>query len=57
VRPGPVRRPRRWWALEEKLVPILRRNGLDHAEAPVFVQSFEAHNLQALHDDFRLRPG
>jgi glycerophosphoryl diester phosphodiesterase len=41
--------------LEEKLVPILRRNGLDHADAPVFVQSFEAHNLQALHDDFRLR--
>jgi glycerophosphoryl diester phosphodiesterase len=41
--------------LEEKLVAILRRNGLDRPNAPVFVQSFEAHNLQALHDDFRLR--
>ena len=41
--------------LEEKLVPILRHNGLDHPDAPVFVQSFESHNLQALHDDFRLR--
>jgi glycerophosphoryl diester phosphodiesterase len=41
--------------LEEKLVAILRHNGLDRTGAPVFVQSFEAHNLRALHDDFRLR--
>jgi glycerophosphoryl diester phosphodiesterase len=41
--------------LEPKLVAILRRNELDRPDAPVFVQSFEAHNLQALHDDDRLR--
>jgi glycerophosphoryl diester phosphodiesterase len=41
--------------LEEVLVPILRRNGLDHRDAPVFVQSFEAGNLRALHDTFGLR--
>ncbi|HEX6471476.1 MAG TPA: glycerophosphodiester phosphodiesterase [Streptosporangiaceae bacterium] len=41
--------------LETPLTRILRGNGLDHPDAPVFVQSFEAHNLQALHDDHRLR--
>jgi glycerophosphoryl diester phosphodiesterase len=41
--------------LETPLTRILRKNGLDHPDAPVFVQSFEAHNLQALHDDYRLR--
>jgi glycerophosphoryl diester phosphodiesterase len=41
--------------LEKPLTRILRRNGLDHADAPVFVQSFEAGNLKALHDDHRLR--
>jgi glycerophosphoryl diester phosphodiesterase len=41
--------------IEEPLVATLRRNGLDSPGAPVFVQSFEAHNLQALHQDFRLR--
>jgi glycerophosphoryl diester phosphodiesterase len=41
--------------LETPLTRILRKNGLDHPDAPVFVQSFEAHNLQALHDDNRLR--
>jgi glycerophosphoryl diester phosphodiesterase len=41
--------------LETPLTRILRRNDLDHSDAPVFVQSFEAHNLQALHDEHRLR--
>jgi len=41
--------------LEGTLVGILRRHGLDHADAPVFVQSFEAANLRALHDTYRLR--
>lgn len=41
--------------IEEPLVATLRRNGLDSSHAPVFVQSFEAHNLQTLHDSFRLR--
>ena len=34
--------------LEPALVDALRRNGLDHAGAQVFVQSFEAGNLQML---------
>jgi glycerophosphoryl diester phosphodiesterase len=41
--------------LEEPLVRILRRYDIDRADAPVFVQSFEAANLRALHDTFRLR--
>jgi glycerophosphoryl diester phosphodiesterase len=41
--------------LETPLTHILRKNGLDRTDAPVFVQSFEARNLQALHDDHRLR--
>jgi glycerophosphoryl diester phosphodiesterase len=41
--------------LETPLTRILRQNGLDRPDAPVFVQSFEAHNLQALHDEYRLR--
>src|SRR5689334_6123908 len=41
--------------LEEVLVDALRRNGLNHADSPVFVQSFEAGNLRLLHDKFRLR--
>src|SRR5919198_671365 len=41
--------------LETPLTRVLRKNDLDHKDAPVFVQSFEAHNLQALHDDLRLR--
>jgi glycerophosphoryl diester phosphodiesterase len=41
--------------LEGTLVEILRRWGLDHPDAPVFVQSFEAANLRALHDTYRLR--
>jgi glycerophosphoryl diester phosphodiesterase len=35
-------------ALEEPLVAALRANGLDRHDAPVFVQSFEVANLQAL---------
>jgi glycerophosphoryl diester phosphodiesterase len=41
--------------LEEKLVEILRRWHLDAHDAPVFVQSFEAGNLRALHDRYHLR--
>ncbi len=41
--------------LEAPLVAALRRWGLDHPDAPVFVQSFEAANLRALHDAYRLR--
>ena len=41
--------------LETPLVAILRHNGLDRRDAPVFVQSFEAHNLRALHAEYQLR--
>lgn len=34
--------------LEPRLLEILRRNGLNHQEAPVFVQSFEVTNLRQL---------
>ncbi|MEH3085306.1 MAG: glycerophosphodiester phosphodiesterase [Xylophilus ampelinus] len=34
--------------LEEPLVALLRANGLDHRDAPVFVQSFEVANLRRL---------
>jgi glycerophosphoryl diester phosphodiesterase len=35
-------------ALEPKLVAALRRNGLDKADSPVVIQSFETENLKAL---------
>ncbi len=35
-------------ALEPPLVELLRRHGLDRADAPVFVQSFEVSNLKRL---------
>ena len=41
--------------LETPLVRALRRNGLDRADAKVFVQSFEARNLAALRAEYRLR--
>jgi glycerophosphoryl diester phosphodiesterase len=41
--------------LETPLVRALRRNGLDRADAKVFVQSFEAKNLAALRAEYRLR--
>jgi glycerophosphoryl diester phosphodiesterase len=41
--------------LEEPLVAQLRAAGLDHRDAPVFVQSFEATNLRALRAGHRLR--
>lgn len=41
--------------LEERLVEILRHWHFDAHDAPVFVQSFEAANLRALHDTYRLR--
>jgi glycerophosphoryl diester phosphodiesterase len=34
--------------LESKLLGLLRRNGLNRPDAPVFVQSFETTNLQQL---------
>jgi glycerophosphoryl diester phosphodiesterase len=40
--------------LEERLVRTLRRNGLDHRGAPVFVQSFEVTNLRALEDQLKV---
>lgn len=33
-------------SLEDRLLGALRRRGLDHAHAPVFIQSFESANLQ-----------
>jgi len=41
--------------LETPLVRTLRRNNLDRPGAKVFIQSFEAHNLATLHDDYRVR--
>ncbi|HEY1969168.1 MAG TPA: glycerophosphodiester phosphodiesterase family protein [Pseudonocardia sp.] len=41
--------------LESALVDALRRAGLDRADAPVFVQSFEVYNLRALRDVHGLR--
>jgi glycerophosphoryl diester phosphodiesterase len=35
-------------ALEPRLLDALRRNGLNHSGAPVYVQSFETTNLQLL---------
>lgn len=40
--------------LEEPLVRILRRNGLDRPNARVFVQSFEVGNLKALDRELRV---
>ena len=37
--------------LEPGLIDALRRNGLDHSAAKVFVQSFEAGNLQLLRSE------
>jgi glycerophosphoryl diester phosphodiesterase len=41
--------------LETPLVRTLRRNNLDRRGAKVFIQSFEAHNLQMLHSQYRVR--
>jgi len=41
--------------LEPLIARALRANGLDRPDAPVFIQSFEAHNLQALHDEHIVR--
>ncbi|WP_189335922.1 glycerophosphodiester phosphodiesterase [Actinoplanes ianthinogenes] len=40
--------------LETPLVKILRRNGLDRRGAKVFIQSFEAKNLERLADHYRV---
>jgi glycerophosphoryl diester phosphodiesterase len=34
--------------LEERLIEALRQHGLDHRDAPVFIQSFEVENLRRL---------
>ncbi|WP_284749141.1 glycerophosphodiester phosphodiesterase [Amycolatopsis sp. RTGN1] len=39
--------------VEPKLVPILKRNGLDRPDAPAIIQSFEVSNLIALHKQVR----
>lgn len=41
--------------LEEKLVPLIRRFGLDRANAPIFIQSFELQNLLDLRTNFHVR--
>jgi len=41
--------------LEDALVPLLRRYGLDRHNAPVFVQSFEFANLRLLREEHRVR--
>jgi glycerophosphoryl diester phosphodiesterase len=41
--------------LETPLVRTLRRNNLDRPGAKVFIQSFEAHNLETLHRTYRVR--
>ncbi|HYZ28572.1 MAG TPA: glycerophosphodiester phosphodiesterase [Thermoleophilaceae bacterium] len=40
--------------LEGRLVSALEREGLNRADAPVFVQSFETTNLRALHSRLRV---
>jgi glycerophosphoryl diester phosphodiesterase len=40
--------------VEPKLVDILNRNGLNRANAPVIIQSFEVSNLIALHRQVRV---
>jgi glycerophosphoryl diester phosphodiesterase len=35
--------------LEERLAAVLKANGYDSADAPVYIQSFEVGNLQQLH--------
>ena len=41
--------------LEEKLVPLIRRYGLDKPNAPIYIQSFELENLIALREKFRVK--
>jgi glycerophosphoryl diester phosphodiesterase len=41
--------------LESPLVSVLRRNNLDRPDAKVFIQSFEARNLQELYERHRVR--
>jgi len=41
--------------LEDRLLDALQRRQLDHADAPVFIQSFESANLQYLHARTKVR--
>jgi glycerophosphoryl diester phosphodiesterase len=41
--------------LEDRVLKILRKFGLDHAGAPVYIQSFESANLQYLRKHTRLQ--
>jgi glycerophosphoryl diester phosphodiesterase len=40
--------------IEPRLVQIIKRNGLNHEDAPVVIQSFEVGNLKALHRQLRV---
>jgi glycerophosphoryl diester phosphodiesterase len=40
--------------MEQRVLDVLRRNGLDHAGAKVIIQSFEVGNLQWLHQHTRV---
>lgn len=41
--------------LEEKVIPLIRRYGLDRPNAPIFLQSFELTNLLMMRDKMRCR--
>jgi glycerophosphoryl diester phosphodiesterase len=41
--------------LEDRLLAVLQRHGLDHRGAPVFIQSFETANLKYLRSRTRVR--
>jgi glycerophosphoryl diester phosphodiesterase len=41
--------------LEKPLLELLTRHGLNRADAPVFIQSFEVDNLRALHAQTQVR--
>ena len=41
--------------LEPPLVQVIRQNGLDRADAPVFIQSFEFENLMALNEEVNVQ--
>ncbi|MCB9640216.1 MAG: glycerophosphodiester phosphodiesterase [Myxococcales bacterium] len=41
--------------LEGALLRVLKKHGLDHEQAPVFIQSFEVNNLRKLHQQTKIR--
>ncbi|MGG2398112.1 glycerophosphodiester phosphodiesterase [Pseudomonas sp. SH1-B] len=42
-------------AMEQPLLEVLKRNGYDSAEAPVYIQSFEVENLKAISHQSSIR--